>query len=300
VELKFIQMVGLPGSGKTEKAKELAKVHNAILLSSDAIREELFGDASDQTDNTKVFEEMYKRTITALGQGKSVIYDATNINYKRRKVLLEQLRSKFEFKAIAVVMATPIRECINRQKQRSRVVDKEVIWKMVRAFYTPYWYEGWNDIQLCYPDEYCAGNNIEGLINKTSLLYDFDQKNPHHSLSLGEHMYDCYKIMCGSTFVDSLKEAALLHDIGKVYTQSFKDGVAHYYEHHHVSAYMSLFEQGGVSNTLEVLSRAAYIQWHMAPYFWVLEKTKKRYKKLLGEQFYDDIMMLHECDREAH
>lgn len=300
MELKFIQMIGLPGSGKTEKAKELAKIHTATILSSDAIRKELFGDESDQTDNEKVFEEMFVRTIEAFKQGKSVIYDATNVHYKRRKNLIEQLRHKFEFKAIAIVMATPIRDCIKRQNERDRTVDKEVIWKMAKAFYIPYWYEGWNDIQLYYPNEFCPSENIRDLINKTSLLYDFDQKNPHHSLSLGEHMYDCYTIMCGSTDVDCLKEAALLHDIGKIYTQSFKEGVAHYYDHHNVSAYMSLFENTDNSNTLEILSRAAYIQWHMAPYFWKHEKTKKRYKKLWGEQFYDEIMMLHECDKAAH
>lgn len=45
--MTFIQMIGIPGSGKTEKAKVLAKEHNAVLLSSDAIREEILGDASD-------------------------------------------------------------------------------------------------------------------------------------------------------------------------------------------------------------------------------------------------------------
>lgn len=85
----FIQMVGIPGSGKTIKAVELAKEHNAILLSSDAIRAELTGDSSDQTVNDKVFELMFKRTVVALAEGKSVVYDATNINYKRRKGLLQ-------------------------------------------------------------------------------------------------------------------------------------------------------------------------------------------------------------------
>lgn len=49
--MTFIQMVGVPGSGKTEKVKILAKEYNASLLSSDAIREEILGDVSDQTKN---------------------------------------------------------------------------------------------------------------------------------------------------------------------------------------------------------------------------------------------------------
>ena len=59
--MTFIQMIGIPGSGKTEKAKVLAKEHNAILLSSDAIREEILGDASDQTKNNDVFEVTHNR-----------------------------------------------------------------------------------------------------------------------------------------------------------------------------------------------------------------------------------------------
>ena len=160
MSLKFIQMVGIPGSGKTEKAKEMSKIYDAVLLSSDSIREELLGDSSDQSNNTKVFEEMLKRTIAALEQGKSVIYDATNINYKNRKGLLEQLKSKFNFKAIAIIMATPITDCIERQKQRDRKVGKEIIWKMVRSFYVPYWYEGWDDIQIYYPEKFNRNTEV--------------------------------------------------------------------------------------------------------------------------------------------
>lgn len=40
----FTMMVGLPGSGKSTYAKELADRTNAKLCSSDAIREELTGD----------------------------------------------------------------------------------------------------------------------------------------------------------------------------------------------------------------------------------------------------------------
>ena len=45
----FTMMVGLPGSGKSTYAKELAERTNAKICSSDAIREELTGDISIQT-----------------------------------------------------------------------------------------------------------------------------------------------------------------------------------------------------------------------------------------------------------
>lgn len=42
---KFIMMVGLPGSGKSTWAKEYVKTseNETVILSSDAVREELFG-----------------------------------------------------------------------------------------------------------------------------------------------------------------------------------------------------------------------------------------------------------------
>ena len=298
-------MIGIPGSGKTEQAIKLSGCSDAVLLSSDTIRVEITGDVSDQTKNAEVFDVMLKRTCDALSSEKSVIYDATNINHKRRRVLLEQLKAHYDIEANAIVMATPIQMCIDRQNERDRSVDKNVIWRMVRNFYVPYWYEGWDEIRIIYPednDEYIHQlyrSDIESLLDKSSLLYEFDQKNPHHDLSLGEHMFQCYKSMCNKMYAESIREAALLHDLGKFYTQTFgEDGVAHYFDHHNVSAYLSLFSRNG--DLKHTLSRAAYIQWHMAPYLWKEAKTRNKYFRLLGEQFYDDLMVLHECDEEAH
>ena len=44
----FTMMVGLVGSGKSTYAKQLAEETNAIICSSDAIREELCGDENSQ------------------------------------------------------------------------------------------------------------------------------------------------------------------------------------------------------------------------------------------------------------
>lgn len=317
-KLSFIQMVGIPGSGKTEMANRLAAEYDAVVFSSDTIRKKLTGNESDQTMNDKVFKEMSKRTCKTLDDGISVVHDATNLSYKRRRALLEQLSARYDVQKIAVVMATPIKICIDRQEHRERVISQDIIWKMVKSFYVPYWYEGWDDIRLVYPenDEKYTNqlyrNDITQLHNGTSLYFDFDQKNPHHDLFLGDHMVKCYELMCKSTFVGSLREAALIHDIGKFFTQSFDDkGIAHYYGHQNVSAYLSLFnrdrnescfkQNGFTENQLyNRIQRAAYVQWHMAPYFWKEEKTYNRYKRLLGDHFYYDLLLLHKCDKEAH
>ena len=81
---KLIILCGLPGSGKSAYAENYKAVDDAIctdftvIHSSDAIREELFGDAGSQEDNVRVFELMRKRTQEDLKAGKTVIYDASN------------------------------------------------------------------------------------------------------------------------------------------------------------------------------------------------------------------------------
>ena len=55
-------MVGLSGSGKSTIAKEIAVMEeNTIIVSSDAIREELTGKVEDQTKNDEVFKIFHKR-----------------------------------------------------------------------------------------------------------------------------------------------------------------------------------------------------------------------------------------------
>ena len=68
---KFIMMVGLPGSGKSRQAEQLAEVHNANIHSSDAIREELSGDVNNQDINNLVFKTLHTRIKEDLRNGQS-------------------------------------------------------------------------------------------------------------------------------------------------------------------------------------------------------------------------------------
>ena len=87
-------LVGLPGSGKTTLAKDIANINiKAKHISSDAIRAELFGDENNQENNSLVFEEMKRRTKEYLKEGYNVIYDSTNINHKRRMALLNEFKN---------------------------------------------------------------------------------------------------------------------------------------------------------------------------------------------------------------
>jgi predicted kinase len=99
---KLIMMVGLPGSGKSTKAQELSKEYNAVIHSSDKIREELFGTMDTQDGNDLVFQTLHKRVKSDLRDGKNVIYDACNISYKRRMTFLQEIK-KIECEKIAIL-----------------------------------------------------------------------------------------------------------------------------------------------------------------------------------------------------
>lgn len=109
----FYMMVGLPGSGKSFTAESIP---NAVVHSSDAIRAEVLGDENDQTQQDLVFQTLHKRVLQDLVDGKDVVYDATNINYKRRIGFLDRVRAlhKHDLRTVCLFMATPYEVCLER------------------------------------------------------------------------------------------------------------------------------------------------------------------------------------------
>ena len=299
---KMIMMCGLVGSGKTVKAQELAEQYNATVFSSDALREELFGNVNDQSHNQELFVELHKRIKECLRAGHSAIYDATNISYKKRMAFLAELKN-IPSEKICVLMATPYEECLKRNVERERKVPEYVIKRMYMNFNIPYWYEGWDDIQIEY-------GNYEGYyfspLNFFNKYINYNQHNSHHELTLGEHCLRTSLHIFQKTPNDfTMIFAALTHDCGKPFCATFKNKKGetteecHYYDHQFVGAYNSLFYDYRTS-TANPLDIAIRIMWHMQPYFNKEEKTQNKYHKLWGEELYQDIMVLHTADKEAH
>jgi predicted kinase len=292
-------MVGLPASGKSTIANEIG---NNIILSSDDLREKLFGDINNQDGNDIVFETLHKLIKYYLSRNISIIYDATNINYKQRMELLKELRNIDCYKE-CILAATPYKKCLQQSGQRERQVPKYVIEKMYKNFYIPQYYEGWDNIQIIYnDDEYKF--SIHELFNGENGLNFINQDNPNHTLTIGKHCLESYSLCKKYNGNILLCEVALLHDIGKRFTKCFKNSkgegteIAHYYQHHLVSAYDSLFYCKDF-NLHDRFKISNYIQWHMQPFFLESEKAKNKFINLVGKEFYDDIMIFHEVDKNA-
>ena len=301
---KLFLMIGLPASGKSTLAEQISKSEDAEIVSSDNIRKELYGDENIQGDNNKVFRILQERIINGLKNNKNMIYDATNISYKTRMAFLQRL-NKLEVEKIAVMVATPYEDCLIRNAQRERKVPEEVIKRMYNNFYVPQYFEGFDDIQIKYTNDYMFF---------FSDLEDIKQDNPHHSLTVLEHCKKTEEILQkdNKRLSIPINFAGRLHDIGKLKTKTFINvkgettDIAHYYNHEKVSAYDSLFYinlRSRVEVMLDkefVLETIKLIQWHMLPWTKMSEKTEQKYKKLLGEIFWNDLMILHKADEEAH
>ena len=310
---------GLPGSGKTWYANQIKefKGDKAVVLSSDDIRAELWGDANDQQNPNKVFATMKERAVRALKEGKDVIYDATNLVSKTRKTTLAEIQSQVECSATLVFCACSISECKRRQGDRDRKVPDEVIDRMVRQFEAPWYNEGWNNIFVI------STGKTQDIAREHRRMTGESHDNPHHTASLEGHCINCEMEMRrlltkhnynNPRLEDILLEAAYQHDIGKHKTKRFLDtkgnptDIAHYYNHNNVGAYLWLTSNLTTAfGQKEFLFIAQLIQWHMQPYFLLDDEGDyhTRLREWCDKRGYDDLMydslcLLHEADRKAH
>lgn len=297
-------MVGLPCSGKTTYAKLLAEEVDGLVLSSDAVRAEWYGSEEIQGDAGKIFREIEERCFNALKAGRNVIIDATNMNAKKRANFLKRMP---ECHKVCIVMAVPFDVCIRRDEERSCHVGPAVMEKMRRNFQMPYYNEGWDHIEVYYPKD-CDMVSAE---YHYEMEIAFDQKNSHHSLTVGDHEEKARAIAIDKGFGSAVSWAAGFHDCGKIWCQHFKEGdpEAHYYNHQNISAYQFLTTDAAEItyhiNQRMVIEVAALITWHMVPYPMPDEcpyDSLKEWGRAKGfdDRFMEHLWQLHQCDVGAH
>lgn len=306
---RFTMLVGPSGCGKSNVAMRLALTSSAIIYSSDAIRAELYGDENCQKDPGRVFNLLHQRVIKTLSDGYDVVYDATNLSCKRRMNFLKTIAHIDCVKHCIVVVATP-EDIEQRMKCRERKVPMEVVHRHMTQFQCPNYYEGWDSIEIFYtskPD--VCHKSYTKLWKECNISHD----NPHHSLSVAEHMTKAAEIAEGLAWKDddlSLvheRWVARIHDVGKPRCKSFvdRDGnpseVAHYIGHQNYGAYYSLiFDNSDFDITVkESLDNACLIQWHMEHYLRKGEALAQFYS-MLPPKLRKRLHCLEEADKKAH
>ena len=289
---KFIMMIGVSGSGKSSYAKTIVHDMDAVYLSSDEIRAELWGSEDDQQHPETVFKVMNKRMMEAFQSGWSVVYDATNLSAKRRTALLKQVRS-YDDKIFceAVVVVADIDACIIRRSRiGERHVPKEVIMRQVKSFQCPWYTEGWNNIQTVLGTPW-ADNRVK-LADLRREAFQMEHENPHHLDTIGEHCANVQEFIDKRSACKMMNELGELHDIGKVLTkEKDENGIAHFFSHDNVSAYLSLYRCVGSSlKDFIYINQAAVIGWHMRDYHY--RNNEIGFQKWLESLDYDTRYML--------
>ena len=286
----FMMLVGVPGSGKSYQAKKMEQTFpDTKIVSSDAIRGEIYGDENCQDNPARVFSIMRERTVQYLNEGYNVVYDATNIQRVHRKEVLDVVPA-WAMKYCYICWAS-IEKCIERDANRERTVGKAVIDKMLNRFEAPFYDEGFDEIWILGMEGHDPMSYRMKLLDDMRIPHD----NPHHTLGIYEHSMAAYDYAKEHNYSDVLQIACKYHDCGKPYVKSFADRkgnpceTAHYYNHQCVGAWMSygLCEEYG-----------DFIAWiistHMAPFI-----NQKYYNSLslLHKHIIDKV---HTADLEAH
>ncbi|UGO50756.1 polynucleotide kinase [Bacillus phage vB_BanS_Sophrita] len=325
---QFVMLVGIAGSGKSTVAQDLKLTDGAsCYISSDETRIKLFGDVNNQEHNGEVFAEMTKEAKTALQAGAHVIYDATNLNRKRRRGILQQLPRNIHKQVIYI---SPDMDTIKYQNNnRDRVVPEHAIANMHKTLQIPIYSEGWDEIQFIIPNvikfsQYNADkiratvlDNKHGdeIMNYLALYFrefkdilDMAQDSTYHSFSVSRHTYYVYEHVYENYHEDDREVmlwVALTHDLGKYFCKSFynrkreKVRYANFIGHEYVSSQLAVRIMKQLGFSFEEIHKATtLIQFHM----YLLDQNANRNKLLgyVGQEMFDRLEFLRNADTLAH
>jgi predicted kinase len=139
-------LCGIPASGKSTLAHQIAEQHNAIVHSYDDIP-----NAWGNRDADGSFYRQWMDNIkNDLRSGNSVVCDSTALTSINRKNILSEL-SGIDCEKVLIVKAVPIEVCVQRNKGRFREVPEYQIELSARLLEAPTKDEGWDKI-LVYRD----------------------------------------------------------------------------------------------------------------------------------------------------
>ncbi|BAZ87599.1 AAA family ATPase [Dolichospermum compactum] len=130
---KLILLIGLPGSGKSTLAKQLlTECPQMQLISTDAIRGQLFGSEAIQGPWLLIWRELEQQLQQAITADQEVIFDATNAQRKNRREVITLARDCGFSYIMGVWVKTPVWLCLARNQKRIRQVPQYIILRMHR------------------------------------------------------------------------------------------------------------------------------------------------------------------------
>lgn len=130
---KLLLLIGIPGSGKSTLARQLlAQCPQMQLISTDAIRGQLFGSEAIQGSWLLIWQEVERQFQQAISRGKTAIFDATNAQRQHRREIITLARELGFTQVTGIWVNTPVWLCLARNQRRARQVPEEIILRMYR------------------------------------------------------------------------------------------------------------------------------------------------------------------------
>jgi len=136
-------LIGQPASGKTTLGRSLATLLASagqpppLLLSTDAIRAEVFGDAAVQGPWPDIEQRLHGRLRSAVAAGQPVIVDATHARRPWRLAITQALALPRPVEWIGWWLYTPLPVSLEWNARRQRPVPVPVIREMAAALSDP-------------------------------------------------------------------------------------------------------------------------------------------------------------------
>lgn len=303
-----LMLVGIPGAGKSYYTSKILEEHpEYINMSSDKIRERLYGHYSIQGNPQTVFDTMHKETIEHLKNDEFVIFDATNVNRKKRIQFIQMVKPYADYVDCVVVWAS-IDTCLYRDSKREVPVSKQVIDKFLHSWNSPWYDEGFRRITFVNTEASSYKDFTNAYYNTLIDDMNIPHENPHHTLDVEDHCLSALawtennlkeKLVGFINYHRPITIAARFHDCGKPYTKSYKedgDGnkVAHYYQHDNVGGYMvyGLFREK--FENFDAVMCSWIVCNHMQPFF------DSKYYNSMRPSDKALIDFIHEADLNSH
>lgn len=161
---KFYLMCGIPASGKSTIANEIAAAEeDAVILSSDEIRRELYkGRKYNPKQNAETFSTMRYRLTRAFDAEKTIILESINRRPSERKKYAQRAKKR-GYLTICVFCRKSYIYAIHANRARndeSKRIPDEVIKKNHDYFTPPDESEGWDEIRIMDGNRYSV--EVEG------------------------------------------------------------------------------------------------------------------------------------------